>query len=141
MTTAPFAEQLAPVVVELLKADRSLPTFGIQVRSALDGRAVLLAKVTKEFANGLGIAHGGLIFALADTALAAAAASLVPGTVTAESSIIYLAPAAVGEQLVAEAEVRSVIGRHTVVDVTVRAHEKVVAEFRGRGISRKGGQL
>src|SRR6478735_6367218 len=131
---------LAPAVIELLEADRSLASFGIHVISANDGHAVLTAEVAERFANGHGIAHGGLIFALADTALAVAATSLIPGTVTSESSIIYLAPAAVGDLLHAEATVRSAVGRHTVIDVTIRTQDRVVAEFRGRGISRRGGQ-
>ena len=98
---------------------------------------VAVARVTEGFTNGHHIAHGGLIFALADTTLACAANSLVPGTVTAESSIIYLAPARSGDELSAEGTVRSVAGRHTVIDVTVRSADRVVAEFRGRGTSTK----
>lgn len=130
-------EAIVPSVAELLAADRSLKIFGIVVRSARDGRAVAVARVTDDFTNGHHIAHGGLVFALADTTLACAANSLVPGTVTAESSIMYLAPARSGEQLTAEGTVRSVAGRHTVIDVTVRADDRVVAEFRGRGTSTK----
>lgn len=128
-------ELIAPSVAGLLEADQSLPTFGIVVRSARDGRAVAVAHVAEGFTNGHRIAHGGLIFALADTTLACAANSLVPGTVTAESSIIYLAPARSGDELTAEGTVRSVAGRHTVIDVTVRTADRVVAEFRGRGTS------
>lgn len=129
---------IAPAVLELLAADRSLSSFGISTLHAHQGRATLSVTVTEEFSNGHALAHGGLIFALADTALAFAASSLTPGAVTAESSIIYLTPARVGEELVAEAEVRSTSGRHSVVDVTVRAGDRVVAEFRGRGTTRKG---
>jgi acyl-CoA thioesterase len=134
------SDVVTPAVAALQEADKSLATFGIRVCSAHDGHAVLVTAVDEAFTNGHGIAHGGLLFALADTALAFAANSLVPGTVTAESSIIYLAPAAAGEELVAVAAVRSVTGRHTVIDVTVRSGEKVVAEFRGRGTARRGGQ-
>lgn len=130
-------ELIVPLVVKMLEADECTRALGIVVRSAREGKALATATVTEELTNGHHIAHGGLIFALADTALACAANSLIPGTVTAESSIIFLAPAHVGEELVAEATVRSTTGRHTVIDVTVRSAECVVAEFRGRGTARR----
>lgn len=129
-------ELIVPLVLKMLEADQCSRALGIVVRSAREGRALATATVAEEFTNGHRIAHGGLIFALADTALACAANSLVPGTVTAESSIIFLAPAHAGEELVAEATVRSTTGRHTVIDVTVRSADRVVAEFRGRGTAR-----
>ena len=130
-------ELIVPLVAKMLEDDTFSRNFGIVVRSAHTGHALATATVAEELTNGHHIAHGGLIFALADTALACAANSLVPGTVTAESSIIFLAPANVGEELVADATVRSTTGRHTVIDVTVRSADRVVAEFRGRGTARK----
>ena len=129
-------ELIVPRVAKMLEADTCSRALGIVVRTAREGRALATATVSEELTNGHQIAHGGLIFALADTALACAANSLVPGTVTAESSIIFLAPAHVGDELVAEATVRSTTGRHTVIDVTVRSAERVIAEFRGRGTAR-----
>ena len=83
-------------------------------------------------ANGHAIAHGGLIFALADTAFACACNSFGEVTVAAAADIIFVAPARVGDVLVAEAVLRTRFGRAGLYDVTVRRGEEIIAEFRGR---------
>ena len=117
----------------MLAADRSLGRLGITVEGASGGRAVALLVVTPEMANGHGIAHGGFVFSVADTAFAMAANTLGPSIATADASITYLTPAHVGEHLLAEAEVTFNEGRRVIVDVTVRSGERTVAIYRGTG--------
>jgi acyl-CoA thioesterase len=117
----------------MLAADRSLEGLGIQVLRASEGRATAVLRVTPEMANGHGIAHGGLVFALADTAFAMAANTFGAGIATAEASISYISPARVSEELVASAEVTFHEGRRMIVDVVVRAGERTVAIYRGTG--------
>jgi len=131
MTAAPMAS-IAEPVQQMLAADRSSALLGIHVLSAQAGRAVAAMTVPREGTNGHGIAHGGLVFALADTAFACAANSQAPGSATAAASIVYVGPAQVGDELTAEAQVRHAGERQSLVDVTVRCGERVVAEFRGR---------
>ena len=71
----------------MLAADRSLEGLGIQVLRASEGRATAVLRVTPEMANGHGIAHGGLVFALADTAFAMAANTL--NSVPVRCSVLY----------------------------------------------------
>ena len=117
----------------MLAADRSLEGLGIQVLRASEGRATAVLRVTPEMANGHGIAHGGLVFALADTAFAMAANTFGAGIATAEASISYISPARISEELVACAEVTFHEGRRMIVDVVVRAGERTVAIYRGTG--------
>lgn len=117
----------------MLAADRSLEGLGIQVLSASEGRATAVLTVTPQMANGHGIAHGGLVFALADTAFAMAANTFGAGIATAEASISYVSPARISEELVACAEVTFHEGRRMIVDVMVRAGERTVAIYRGTG--------
>lgn len=117
----------------MLAADRSLEGLGIQVLRASEGRATAVLRVTPEMANGHGIAHGGLVFALADTAFAMAANTFGAGIATAEASISYISPACISEELVASAEVTFHEGRRMIVDVVVRAGERTVAIYRGTG--------
>ena len=131
MTAAPMSP-IAEPVRQTLAADRSSALLGIQVLSAEAGRAVAVMTVSPESANGHGIAHGGLVFTLADTAFACAVNSQAPGSATAAASIVYFSPARVGEELVAEAEARHAGERQSLVDVTVRCRDRVVAEYRGR---------
>lgn len=120
-------------VADMLARDASLDGFGMTVVSAADGSASVTMVVQASAANGHGVAHGGLIFSLADTAFACAANSSRAGTVTAAADITYYAPAFVGDTLVADGAVRHLTGRHSLVDVTVRRGVDVIAEYRGRG--------
>ncbi len=88
--------------------------------------------VRDDMVNGHAIAHGGLIFTLADTAFACACNSFGPVTVAASADIVFVAPARAGDVLVAEAALRTRFGRAGLYDVTVRRGGEVIAEFRGR---------
>lgn len=117
----------------MLAADRALEGLGIRVLRASEGRATAVLTVMPEMANGHGIAHGGLVFALADTAFAMAANTFGAGIATAEASISYISPAYVADELVASAEVSFHEGRRMIVDVMVRAGDRTVAIYRGTG--------
>lgn len=118
----------------MLTEDRSAAAMGFTVISARDGEATVVFTVLEDYANGHGIGHGGTTFSLADTAFACAANSVLPGSVTADASISYLAPTRVGDTVVAHAVVRHRSKRQSLVDVTVRVDDRVVAEFRGRAV-------
>ena len=97
-----------------------------------DGRAVVQMRVAQTMINGHGIAHGGFVFTLADTAFACACNTYGPVTVAAGADISFLCPVREGDVLVATATERVVTGRSGIYDVTVSRGEEVVAEFRGR---------
>lgn len=120
-------------VQEMLAIDRSTSTLGIELLSAAEGVAFARLTVASSAANGHGIGHGGIIYALADTAFACAANSVLPRTATADASIVYLSPVRVGEVLLAEARVRHHTSRQVFADVTVRSGDRLVADYRGRG--------
>jgi acyl-CoA thioesterase len=98
------------------------------------GRATVRMGVTAAMVNGHDIAHGGFVFALADSAFALACNSHGPVTVAAACDITFVASARLGEMLVAEAVERARFGRSGLTDVTVRTESsgQVVGEFRGR---------
>jgi acyl-CoA thioesterase len=82
--------------------------------------------------NGHGMAHGGYVFLLADTAFACACNSYGPATVAAGGEIDFLQPVRDGDELEAVAEERARYGRSGIYDVTVRRAGEAVAEMRGR---------
>jgi len=86
--------------------------------------------------NGHGIAHGGYLFLLADTAFAYACNSHGPVTVAAGAEISFVTSAQLGDELSAVALERTRYGRNGIYDVTVYRQtptgRAVVAEFRGR---------
>jgi acyl-CoA thioesterase len=116
--------------------DDASRALGIALIEAADGRAEVAMRVSEPMVNGHDIAHGGYLFLLADTAFACACNSHGPVTVAAGAEISFVAPAHLGDQLVAVAEERTRFGRNGIYDVTVYrdvdGQRTVVAEFRGR---------
>lgn len=119
-------------VAAMLAADRASAALGIEVLERGPGSARVRMTVRPDMINGHGLAHGGLVFALADTAFACACNGWGPTTVAAGAEIAFLAAAHEGDELEALAQVRSRRGRTGIYDVTVRRGDEVVAEFRGR---------
>jgi acyl-CoA thioesterase len=119
-------------VAAMLAADRASAALGIEVVEHGPGWARARMVVRADMVNGHDLAHGGLIFALADTAFACACNGWGPVTVAAGADITFVAPARLGDLLEAEARVRTKRGRNGIYDVTVRRGDDVIAEFRGR---------
>ncbi|MDX6365414.1 MAG: acyl-CoA thioesterase [Nocardioidaceae bacterium] len=105
------------------------------LREVAPGRATLSMTVSDAMTNGHGTAHGGFIFALADSAFAFACNSYNERTVAQACDIVFAAPARAGDTLVAEAVERHRFGRNGLYDIRVRCGDRVVAEFRGRSRS------
>ena len=116
----------------MMSADNASRMLGIEVVSYGPGQATTRMTVRPDMVNGHDIAHGGLVFALADTAFACACNSHGPVAVAAGAEIVFIAPVRLGDVLEAEALERTVFGRTGIYDVTVRRGADVVAEFRGR---------
>jgi acyl-CoA thioesterase len=112
--------------------DRASQALGMELREVGPGRAVLAMTVREDMVNGHAIGHGGLTFALADSAFAFACNSYNRTTVAAGAEIRFRAPTRLGDALVATAVERTREGRDGVYDVTVTAGETVVAVFTGR---------
>jgi acyl-CoA thioesterase len=119
-------------VRRMMADDAASRALGIELVSCGTGTAVTRMRVRDDMVNGHGIAHGAVVFAVADTAFACACNSWGPVTVAAAAEISFIAPARLGDELQAEACVRARFGRNGIYDVTVRRGESVVAEFRGR---------
>ena len=121
-----------PGVEAMMAKDEASRGLGIELIDQGEGRAMTRMTVRADMVNGHAIAHGGLIFTLADTAFACACNSWGPVTVAAGCDIVFVAPASGGDVLTAEARMRSRYGRNGIYDVTVTHGDRLVAEFRGR---------
>ncbi len=119
-----------PVAV-MMAADQASAALGIELLGHGPGWAQARMTVRAEMTNGHDIAHGGLVFTLADTAFACACNSWGPATVAAGAEITFIAAARLGDVLEADARSRTRFGRYGIYDVTVRRDDEVVAEFRG----------
>jgi len=127
-----IAEEIASRCAEFMWADDAASqALGMDLIDIGPGRATIAMTVRDDMVNGHAIGHGGFTFTLADSAFAFACNSYNRRTVAQSCSISYLAPTRLGQVLIAEATERLRTGRSGIYDITVRAGEQVVAEFRG----------
>lgn len=106
--------------------------LGIERLSEGPGFCRLRLTVRKEMLNGFSIAHGGITYALADSALAFAANAHGRKCVSVETSISHTQPVFEGDVLTTEVEEVSLnhkIGIYTVR--VVNQHDVDVALFKG----------
>lgn len=118
-------------VQRMLAADQAGERLGIVVTQASAGAATAQLVVTEDMANGIGVAQGGFVFALADQAFACAANSVAERVATADASISFVAPARLRDQLKAVATVSYSDQKRVDVDVVVRSESRVIALFTG----------
>lgn len=106
--------------------------LGIQRLEERAGYSKLQMAVRNEMLNGFHIAHGGITFSLADSALAFASNSHGRHAVSIECSINHLQPVKENDILTAEARQISLKKTHAVYMIEIKNQtEQLVALFRG----------
>src|SRR6478752_5922389 len=106
-------DELAVACAEVMWADDTASRhLGMRIESIGAGRATLSMRVRDDMTNGHGTAHGGFIFALADSAFAFACNSHNERAVAQACDIVFAAPAHLGDVLVATATERHRFGRN-----------------------------
>lgn len=133
MTSDDGAQALAQRVVDAMMAkDAFSQWLRIRVLEVQPRSATVGMRVREEMVNGFGVSHGGIVYSLADSALAFASNTHGRVTVSIENSITYPEPVRVGDELVAVAEEESASSRLGYYRVTVRRQGgAIVALFRG----------
>ncbi len=127
-------KQLAQLAVQkMLSADEASRSLGMELLAVGAGTAGVSMKVRKDMVNGHNIAHGGIVFTLADTAFACACNSHNIVNVAQSCTVNFTRPAVLGDVLTANA-VEVTRGRRSgVYDVRVENGDgKLVALFRGQ---------
>jgi acyl-CoA thioesterase len=111
--------------------------LGIEIGAVAVDEASVRMTVTEQMTNGLDVCHGGLIFTLADTAMAHASNSNDARSFSTTASIEWLHPAMVGDELVATCTATASRGRNTVYDVEVRrsGDDVLIALLRGQTLT------
>jgi acyl-CoA thioesterase len=125
-------DDLARACAEAMwKEDGASKSLGIEILQVKSGEAVLTMTIKPQMVNGHGIAHGGFIFTLADSAFAYACNSHNERVVATQGSISFIKPGKIGDRLIATAREILKTGRTGIYDIRVSADDTVIAEFRG----------
>lgn len=136
MTPKQIAERSAAA---MWAGDSASKWFGMQLLEIDEAYATMRLTVAPHHANGHAMCHGGVTFALADSAFAFACNSYNRIVVAQHNSITYLVPAMVGDTLTATATEVALAGRSGIYDVRVtNQNDKTIAEFRGNSRIIKG---
>ena len=113
------------------KEDNASKGLGMEILQVKSGEAVLTMTIKPHMVNGHGIAHGGFIFTLADSAFAYACNSYNERTVAAQCNISFIRSGKLGDRLIATAREISRAGRSGIYDVRVTVDDTAIAELRG----------
>ena len=106
--------------------------LGIEILDLDAGSALLQMKVRPEMTQGFGIAHGGITYSLADSALAFASNAHGIKALSVETSISHLLAVQSGDILTAKATEESLSNKFGLYHVKItNQHDKTVALFKG----------
>ncbi len=120
------------VVNHMLQHDLYSQWLGITIQQVHEGSSIITMQVQPNMVNGLGIIHGGIAFALADSAFAFACNNRNNLSVALDTSINFIKAIHIGDTLIATAtEVHN--GRSTgLYHVSIaNQHGALVAQFKG----------
>ncbi len=92
------------VVDHMMSHDRFSQWLGIQLLEIQEGYSKIKMTIREEMVNGFGIAHGGVAFSLADSALAFACNNRNNLSVALDVTITFTKAVNVGDILTAEAK-------------------------------------
>lgn len=120
------------VVDKMYDSDLFSQWLGIKRLLVEDGKCLLQMTIKKEMLNGFAIAHGGITYSLADSALAFASNSHGRMAVSIETSISHTKSLKEGDVITAEAKELSLTDKIAVYDVSVKnQNNETVALFKG----------
>lgn len=122
------------IVNTMMAKDYFSQWLGINVLEISEGYCLLSMKVRNEMLNGFGIAHGGITYCIADSALAFSSNSKGKKSVSIETSIAHVVSLKEGDEIIAEANCETEtekLGHYKVKVYLKNQPEVTVALFKG----------
>ena len=127
------SQDKAALIVDRMFGDDAFSQWlGIEIMEVSPGSCTLRMAIRPDMLNGFGIAHGGITYSLADSALAFASNSRGRHALSVETSISHTAPLHEGDTLTAAAAEEHLSNKIGVYRVELRDQSgKIVALFKG----------
>ncbi len=120
------------IIDKMLEKDLFSKWLGIERLEENVGYSKLKMTIRPEMCNGFEIAHGGITFAFADSALAFASNSRGKHAVSIETSISHVKPVRSGDTILATAVEKNLSNRIGIYEVTIEKEDgELVALFKG----------
>ena len=116
----------------MLDNDEFSKWLGIELKDIRDGYCKLKMSIRNDMTNGFGIAHGGITYSLADSALAFASNSYGKMAVSIETSISHMVKLKHGDTIIAEAIEINRNEKIAIYEVNIKNLDNIlVAKFKG----------
>jgi acyl-CoA thioesterase len=120
------------IVDKMMEKDLFSQWLGIERLEEREGHCSLKMKIRPEMCNGFEIAHGGISFAFADSALAFASNSHGRHAVSIETSISHIRSIRAGDTIIATAQEKSLSNSIGIYEVSInKENGDLVALFKG----------
>ncbi len=120
------------IVSHLLSNDLFSQWMNIEIIETREGFCKISCPVKKEMTNGFQVTHGGIIFSLADSALAFAASTYGRVSLAIDHSITFTKKSVTGDSLIAAAECIHLTHKIGNLDVTItNKKDDLIAVMKG----------
>ena len=119
------------IVNKMFQNDFFSQWLGITVESIAKGTCILSMTIRKEMLNGFAIAHGGITYSLADSALAFASNSHGRQSVSIDTSINHFETLKEGDKILAVAKQEALKNKFGFYTIEIKKENTVVALFKG----------
>ncbi|MDA0972781.1 MAG: hydroxyphenylacetyl-CoA thioesterase PaaI [Bacteroidetes bacterium] len=120
------------IVQDMMDKDAFSQWLGVEILEMDAGRCKLRMTVREEMVNGFGVAHGGITYSFADSALAFACNSRGIKSMSIETSISHTSPVYPKDVLIADAREISLKNKVAIYAIKVQNQkEELVAHFKG----------
>ena len=127
-----MSASLEAVINYLLENDKFSAWLGIEVLEVGPGSCKISMTVRDEMMNGFNIAHGGIAFSFADSALAIASNGYNKLSVALETSMSFTKPVKSGDKLTATATEVSLTNKIGVYNILITNQDsQTVGLFKG----------
>ena len=124
-------ERSAQITKRMMEKDEFSKWLKIEVLETGEGSCRLKMLIRPEMCNGFGIAHGGITYSLADSALAFASNSRGRHALSIDTSISHLRPLNAGTTIEAVAKELHLSYRTGLYEVVILTGNETVAHFKG----------
>lgn len=119
------------IVHKMFDNDPFSKWLGIEINHIEGGTCQLSMTIRQEMLNGFGIAHGGITYSLADSALAFAANTHGRQSVSVDTSINHIETLKEGDKIIAIATEESLKNRFGFYKIEIKRDDTIVALFKG----------
>lgn len=119
------------IVHKMFDNDAFSQWLGITIESIEEGNCTLSMIIRKEMLNGFAIAHGGITYSLADSALAFASNSHGRQSVSIDTSINHIETLKEGDKITAVAKQEALKNKFGFYTIEIKKENTVVALFKG----------